>query len=380
VQLTQPLRTGVIALGLLAVPGLGSATPSVLEEQKADSWLQYFYGSDHVAVRSLIGSMSLALPQQNTLSLQWNNELVEIPGISAPAGSQEAIDAITTASRPISGNAYEDFTKVRNEFTGELTHERTTVSYYLSSETDYLGQQIGARHDKDFENHLLNLSVGASYGWDAIKPVADDDTNTPAESKTTLHLNAVGTRILSPLLMMRVGLEYNFVQGLQHNPYRNVYAGGTTVPENHPNERQRRDLFMDVSKYMANRSSVKVTYRLYNDDWGIFSHEVGGQLSQYVTHGLFASWRYRYYTQTAAEFYRPEYATTSGVDGYLTGDYRMSPLSSSLFGFGINFDLADLASESSTLRRMGLRFDYERYFNSLNYSANFLTTKLVYNF
>jgi hypothetical protein len=99
-----------------------------------------------------------------------------------------------------------------------------------------------------------------------------------------------------------------------------------------------------------------------------------------VTHGLFASWRYRYYTQTAAEFYRPEYATTSGVDGYLTGDYRMSPLSSSLFGFGINFDLADLASESSTLRRMGLRFDYERYFNSLNYSANFLTTKLVYNF
>jgi hypothetical protein len=58
----------------------------------------------------------------------------------------------------------------------------------------------------------------------------------------------------------------------------------------------------------------------------------------------------------------------------------MSPLSSSLFGFGLDVDLAGLAFENAALSRMGLRFDYERYFNSLNYSANFLTTKLVYRF
>jgi hypothetical protein len=68
------------------------------------------------------------------------------------------------------------------------------------------------------------------------------------------------------------------------------------------------------------------------------------------------------------------------VNGYLTGDYRMSPLSSNLFGFGLNLDLANTGSESAALRRMGVRLDYERYFNSLNYSANFLTTKLTYRF
>ena len=41
---------------------------------------------------------------------------------------------------------------------------------------------------------------------------------------------------------------------------------------------------------------------------------------------------------------------------------------------------ASAGSESAALRRMGVRLDYERYFNSLNYSANFLTTKLTYRF
>jgi hypothetical protein len=367
------------ALGTAAAwPAL--AMPSVFEDQQADSWFQYFYGSDHVAVRSLIQNVSFALPKTTTLAVSWNNEHVVIPAIDAPAGSQEAIDAITTASRPISGNAFKDFAKTRNEFTGELAREHSAVSYYLSKETDYLGQQVGVKHDRDFDGEALNLSVGASYGWDAIDPLADDDTQTGTASKTTVHVNAAATRVVTPTVLVRVGAEVNVVEGLQHNPYRNVYAGGTSVPERHPSHRERKDVYVHAHKYLANRSSVKLSYRLYGDDWGIVSHEAGAQLNQYVTRGLFASWHYRWYDQSAADFYRAEYASTNGVDGYLTGDYRMSPLSSSLFGFGLELDLAGTAFEHAALSRMGLRFDYERYFNSLNYSANFLTTKLVYRF
>jgi len=380
VQLSRAAKSGAVALGLLATAGEGQAASSMLQDQQADSWLQMFNGSDKVSVRSLINSLSLSLPKGNVLSVQWNNEVVDIPGVSAPAGSQAAIDAITTASRPISGNAYEDFSKTRNEVTGELTVKRSVMTYYISKETDYLGQQVGVKHDIDLEDRLLNVELGASYGWDDIQPQADDDTNAGPESKTTMHVSAVGTRVLAPTRMLRMGLEYNVVSGLQHNPYRNVYAGGTNVPERHPDQRQRRDVFVDLNQYMSNRSSVKLAYRLYDDSWGILSHEVSTQLNQYVTHGIYASWNYRYYKQGAANFWREEYATTSGVNGYLTGDYRMSPLSSNLFGFGLNLDLANMGSESAALRRMGVRLDYERYFNSLNYSANFLTTKLVFRF
>src|SRR6185503_6128388 len=132
----------------------------------------------------------------------FNNEQVRIPGVSAPVGSADAVDAITTASRPISGNAYEDFVKVRNEVQGVMTRGHTAVDYYLSSESDYLGQQVGARFDRDLMNDQLNLSLGTSVGWDAIRPVADDDTDTGPAHKTTLHWNAVATQVMSPSTMV----------------------------------------------------------------------------------------------------------------------------------------------------------------------------------
>lgn len=375
----RALAFGAPALALVA-PAPCAAAMSLLEDQAADCLLQYFSDSDHVSVRSLIGSCSVALRSNTTLSMQWNNEHVTIPAIDAPAGSPEAVDAITTASRPIAGNAYQDFTKVRNEVTTSAVRGGTSVQYYISSESDYLGQQIAASHNKSFMDEKWNASVGASYGWDAIKPLADDDTGTQAGSKTTIHWNAVGTRILSPTALVRVGVEYNLVSGLQHNPYRNVYAGGTNVPERHPDHRSRSDLFARFNKYLSNRSSLKLSYRLYGDDWGIVSHELGTRLSQYVRRGLFASYEYRYYTQSAADFQRDEYATTTGVDGYVTGDYRLAELSSHLFGFALNLDLDALAADSELLRQMGVKFNYERYFNSNNYSANFLTTQLTYRF
>ena len=115
---------------------------------------------------------------------------------SAPAGTQEAVDAITTASRPISNNAFEDFIKVRNEFQGSISSGNRALEYYLSTETDYLGQQLTARYDRDVQDELVNLAFATSYGWDAIQPVEDSDTNAGDDKKTTLHWNVVATRVV----------------------------------------------------------------------------------------------------------------------------------------------------------------------------------------
>ena len=65
------------------------------------------------------------------------------------------------------------------------------------------------------------------------------------------------------------------------------------MPERHPDHRQRRDVFLRVNQYLPNRSSLKLNYRLYNDDWGVTSHELGSSLSQYVTQGVSARYEYR---------------------------------------------------------------------------------------
>lgn len=378
-QLNRWVPPTALAVGLCVSWSAAEAAPMALNDPTADYLLQFFTDSDHISVRSSIGSYAMALRENTALSMHWNNERVVVPGVSAPAGSQEAIDAITTASRPISGNAFQDFVKVRNEFQGEIKQGSAAVDYYLSSESDYLGQQVGVNYERDLHDDQLNVSVGSSYGWDAIKPLDDDDTSAAEDSKTTLHVNTVATQVLTPTTMVRVGVEYNLVNGLQHNPYRQVYAGGLNAAERHPETRQRRDAFVRLNQYLSNRSSLKLNYRLYNDDWGINSHELGAALSQYVHSGVFARYHYRYYTQTPADFYRDEYSTSAGVDGFLTGDYRMGPLASHLFGVGLNLGLEGIV-ESTLLQRMGMWINFERYFNSNNYSSNTFATGLAYRF
>src|SRR5262245_16629942 len=255
VQLIRVLRPSAMAVAVCLGWVAHAAAQSEFDDDMLHSLMRTFTDSKNVGVRSFMGDYMLPLPDQMALSLHVNNEQVTIPGVSAPAGSQEAIDAITTASRPISGNAFEDYVKVRNEVQGEVTRGPAAVSLYLSAEKDYLAHQVAARYGRDFENQQLNVTVGSSYGWDDIKPLADSDTQTGNQTKTTMHLDAVATRVLSPTTMVRFGLEYNLVEGLQHNPYRNVYAGGTNVPERHPDMRQRQDAFVKLNQYLANHSS-----------------------------------------------------------------------------------------------------------------------------
>lgn len=375
-------RIGTWALAIAATAAGASACGAVplMDEPTLGTMLRIFTDSDRVGVRSMTSDVDVPVPGNSNLAIHFNNERVTIPGVAAPAGTQEAVDAITTASRPISGNAYDDFVKVRNEVTTTFTHGPGSLEYYVSTESDYLAQQVGGKWNRDLRQQTLNLSVGSSYGWDRIDPLADDDTDTGARSRTTWHGNVVGTGVLGPSTLLRVGAEINLVHGLQHNPYRNVYAGGTNVSERHPDERTRRDAFVRVHQYFAQRSSLKLAYRFYNDDWGIDSHEIESRLSQYVTSGLSTRYVYRWYTQTAADFYRDEYATSSGIDGYRSGDYRMDDLSSHLFGVALHADLDALAVPSPWMRRFALWLSYERYFNRNNYSANILETGLDFRF
>ncbi len=378
--MTSRIRPWALAIAASAAGASACGAVPMVTEPTLGTMFRMFTDSDQVSVRSMTSDADVPMPGASTLSFHFNNERVLIPGIAAPAGTQQALDAITTASRPISGDAFQDFVKVRNEVTASLARGPASLEYYVSTESDYLAQQLGGKWSRDLREQALNLSIGSSYGWDHIDPLADDDTQTGARMRTTWHGNIVGTGVLSPSTLVRVGAEVNRVHGLQHNAYRNVYAGGTNVSERHPDDRFRRDAFVRLHQYFSQRSSIKLAYRLYNDDWGIDSHEIESRLSQYITNGLSSRYLYRWYTQTAADFYRDQYATTTGIDGYRSGDYRMDELSSHLFGVALHADLEALAVPSPWMRRFAVWLSYERYFNRNNYSANILETGLDFRF
>ncbi len=350
------------------------------DEQEATYLFRFFTDADEVRVQSHYAFYDLALENDIDLAMHVNHERVTIPAVSAPAGSEEAVDAITTASRPISGDAFEDFVKVRNEIQANTSVKGLDLGYYVSDESDYFAQQASAEYTAKLFGENLYVNGGTSYGWDRIEPLSDDDTATPDDEKTNLHGHVVLTRILTSTTLFRVGAEVNRVRGLQHNPYRNVYAGGGAQPEVHPDERLRRDYFVRVNQYFHNRSSLKLSYRFYEDDWGVQSHALGAKIHQRVGSWVDVRYRYRYYEQTAADFYRDEYEFSEGIDGFRSGDYRLNAVSSHLFGTRLDADLGMLAPESRWMTQFRVSFGYERYFNDTNFSANVFESGLNFQF
>jgi hypothetical protein len=194
------------ALVVAALAAAGPALSLDLQEQTASYGFRNFTDADHVHVQSHVLEYQTQL-RTATVDLHWNHETVTVPGVDAQAGTQEAVDAITTASRPIraGGDAFRDFSKVRNEFQTGVAFPRVQAGYYLSTESDYFAQQLRGSCNRDFLDRNLNLLVGSSYGWDAIEPLEDDDTATGNDRRTTWNWNAVATQILSPTLVLRAG-------------------------------------------------------------------------------------------------------------------------------------------------------------------------------
>jgi hypothetical protein len=374
------LSTPIVALaGATAPPAF--ADPFSLEEQEATYLFRYFADADHVHVTSHFGFYDVTMANDWKLRLRYNHERVTVPAVSAPAGSQEAVDAITSASRPISGaDAYEDFTKVRNEVRASFDRGPARVGYYVSTETDYFAQQVDGEWTQSLSQENTYISGSASFGWDRITPLEDADTAAPEDRRDTIHGSLVLTQLLSPKTVLRLGGELERVAGHQHNPYRNVYAGGGPVPERHPAERNRRDLFARLNRYFTNRSSVQLDYRYYTDDWGVESQTIGAKLNQYVGSHVIARYRYRYYDQGAADFYRSEYASATGVGGFRTGDYRLRPIQAHLFGGLLDIGLVAIEPLPSWLDQSRLTLSYERYFNDVNFSANVFETGLSIDF
>jgi hypothetical protein len=367
---------------LAAIAAAGPARSIGVEGQNAGWRFELFSDSDDVHVYSGVAEYEMSLSGEGRVFFGFHREKVVVPAISAAPGSDEAVDAISGASRPIASpaQAYSAFEKTRHQLDAQLACRGIGAGYYLSSESDYVAQKVSGSAERSFLDDHLTLSVGGSWGWDDIQPVADEDTDASADRKTTAHANVVLTQVLGPTTVAQAGVEINDVRGLQHNPYRTVYVAGAYVPEAHPDARLRRDAFVKLNQWLGSRASLKLGWGMYHDDWGLDSHTVQAKLSQYVGDAVVVGYRWRWYSQSAADFWRSEYTEAGGVQGLQTGDYRLSPFDAHLFGSAISWDLGRGPLAIRGLEGVVWNLEYERYFNTNDFSANIFQSGVALSF
>jgi hypothetical protein len=338
-------------------------------------------------IETWMGEWVSTLPQGWQLRLRGVFDRVELPPLPGLPGSPENLDAITTASRPIANTTSSklDYQKTRREVTGAVNWQPPRgdwgmgAHYYHSIESDWLGQQVGVQVNRNLAQRNTNLALGYAYGFDTIEPDLDSGSTADMRRRNTNDMTFVWTQTLSQRTQMALGVEGTWMHGFLANPYRQVYAGGAERPETHPSSRFRRAVFGRFDQWLMTRASVSLAARYYGDNWGVRASTVDVRLNQYVGDHLIVRYRYRYHTQGAASFYSDFYESATGVNGWMTGDYKLNHFDSNLFGIKMSVPFEGLGVHA-LLAGVVLDAKYERYFDSQSFGADVFESGLTWPF
>lgn len=365
----------ILCLAII-VAVLGTATMSFTDDRVALR-THFFTDSGGLLVRSPSLQFVKDLARNTALTLQYSLDQVTIPPYRGISAKPLPTDGITGASKPVdAANPNANYIKNRNEVVGSLSADRWATTIYYSGENDYVGRLLGVGYNQDFNQKNTNLALSASFGWDTINPLGRDTTFT----KRNFIFDATITQSLSPVTSLRFGADISSASGFQSNPYRTVFVNGGYALEAHPQQRLRMAGFVKLNTFIKPaHAAVWLDYRLYGDDWGVRSHTLGLKFYQTMSKRLLLRYRYRFYTQTSAYFYRIDYPLDR-LTTYFTADYKLEPFNSHLFGFQAEYQLDRLGAQLPLLDRSTLEIKYERFFTSNNFTANIYQVGLNFSY
>ena len=232
-----------------------------------------------------------------------------------------------------------------------------TVSGGLGVSSEYDYRHLGANLSlaRDFNKRNTTLSGGVAYSSDQIDPVGGAPvplaqmldvgvmTNKAGSgSKDVLDLLVGATQVIGRSTVMRVNYSYSRASGYLNDPYKflsvvdpisgdtiaRTPAAGHTGPdgvflfESRPDSRTKQSAYAEW-KHAFGGPVLELSYRYMTDDWNIDSHTLEGRLRWPLGSSSYLEPHLRYYTQTAASFYRSSLPLGQALPTYASADYRL---------------------------------------------------------
>jgi hypothetical protein len=103
-----------------------------------------------------------------------------------------------------------------------------------------------------------------------------------------------------------------------------------------PDTRFKIPIGMRLNYYLNEIFTFRTYYRYYFDDWGIRSHTADIELPIKVSDKFTFYPSYRYYNQTAADYFAP-YEQNLSTSAFYTSDYDLSKFNANQYGLGISY-------------------------------------------
>jgi hypothetical protein len=131
-------------------------------------------------------------------------------------------------------------------------------------------------------------------------------------------------------------LDLAYQTGYLGLPFHRVYFAdsSTAVVEKLPSQRFKLPVGFRLNYFLGDNIIIKTYYRFYIDSWGLRSHTASIEVPVKITPFFSISPFYRYYVQTAVNYFAP-YQKHTAADEYYTSNYALSAFSANLVGVGM---------------------------------------------
>jgi len=316
----------------------------------------YTQQGDHSAIQGGIGSEKVT-DLANGLELKWvgwdahqrKNTLTAGLGIDIHTAASQAYISKTGASQRTDG------TRIYPSLDWTRENEKKGTSFslgaYYSNEFNYqsIGVSAGAtkktKHNGEFGLKLSGyfdrvklifpseFEPAGSYGGGGRDE--EDHPDYGSSPRQTYTASFSFSQVINSRLQASFLLDLVQQHGYLGLPFHRVYfTDGNDAVENLPSNRFKLPVGVRLNYFLGDKVILRSYYRYYQDNWGVRSHTASLEVPVKVTPFFSVSPFYRYYTQTAANYFAP-YAQHAATDTYYTSNYALSAFSSNFFGAGI---------------------------------------------
>lgn len=366
-----------------------SADPLTSEKPTEDTWsfdsaFLYYSEADRVSAAEAIISAKKTYSDDRILNLKLTIDALT----GASANGAVAQPSVQTFTRPSGKGDYsikagdtpldDTFKDTRVQLNGQWTQALAqnytgSVGAHISKEYDYLSLGVNGNISYDFNKKNSTISFGLSHFQDTFtpeggipKPFAsmplaydqDDENGNDSDEnfhdatrmgsdddKTTSDIMIGFTQVINRRMVTQFNYSYSVVDGYLTDPFKVLSLVDTSgiaqdyLYENRPDKRMKQSVFAQT-KYHFDETILDVSYRYMWDDWKIDSHTVDTRFYIPLGEGSYLEPHFRFYQQTAAEFYQPFLMQGEALPEFASADYRIGEMTAYTVGlkYGMKLD------------------------------------------
>lgn len=330
-----------------------------------------------------------------------------------PFDGRQQADPFVASSGASSGDVWTNVTASYSHSSDDRNQIWSALAS-VSAEYDYFSIGFGGSYTRLFNERNTEISVnGTVYldTWNAIYPfelrpfapggnglnngffldnaIRGNPNYDPQfvpfanENRNSYNLGFGLLQILHKKVQGTLSLDLVQQQGLLSTPFQRVYFADVAdsfvgnfqladAVEQLPDTRFKIAMGGRLNWFINERFVVRSFYRYYSDSWGITSHTANLELPIKLSDKFTVYPSYRFYQQTAADYFRP-YETALSTEEFYTSDFDLSEYVANQFGMGVSY--TDIFT-GARLWKFGLKridLKYYQYDRDTSFTSSIVT-------